>query len=325
VLRVAPASIAVTDASGHAVASTRGDGSNALAVASSDSGFALYWGRPASPQIERWNLNANGAYESAVTLSPNELVSVEAQFNLDLNRDGFLSGASSIDGVNLGSTSEGYALRQDDGAPIPVSWPEGKASASSPGQGWIATAAKPEDEGYTLYWSNTISGQVARWQLDPNGSYQSGSFLSPSQLINEEGSLNADLNGDHIIGHAAVAIETNGSASLSCNRDGLAIVAEGNGFFPVGSPFDLAVGDSSTEWQMLAAETEFQPGNRFYYGTTIRQILWRNNLGNFLHLWTLDNSWNWQSSSGQINPLSPDVLGLESKFQLDLNGNGLIG
>jgi hypothetical protein len=206
-----------------------------------------------------------------------------------------------------------------------VSWPEGKASASSPGQGWIATAAKPQNDGYTLYWTNTISGQVARWQLDHSGSYQSGSFLSPSQLIAEEGSLNADLNGDRIIGHAAVAIETNGRASLSCNRDGLAIVAEGNGFFPVGSPFDLAVGDSSTEWQMLAAETEFQPGNRFYYGTTIRQILWRNNLGNFLHLWTLDNSWNWQSSSGGINPLSPDVIGLESRFQLDLNGNGLIG
>jgi hypothetical protein len=55
------------------------------------------------------------------------------------------------------------------------------------------------------------------------------------------------------------------------------------------------------------------------------QILWRNNPGNFLHVWTLDSSWNWQSSSGNFAPTSATALGLETNFQVDLNGNGVIG
>jgi hypothetical protein len=225
----------------------------------------------------------------------------------------------------VGSTSEGYALRHGEAAPLPVSWPEGRASASSPGRGWTAMAAKPQDDGYRLYWANTISGQVARWQLDRSGSYQSGTFLSSSQLISEEVGLNADLNGDRIIGRAARVIENNGRVSLSANRDGLAIVADPNGSFVVGSPFDLGVGDSSTEWQMLAAEADQQFVHRFALVTTNRQILWRNNLSNDLHVWSLDSSWNWLSSSGRISPLSAAALGLEARFQLDLNGNGVIG
>ena len=55
------------------------------------------------------------------------------------------------------------------------------------------------------------------------------------------------------------------------------------------------------------------------------QILWRNNPGNFLHVWSLDASWSWQSSAGNISPASPEALGLETSFQIDLNGNGVIG
>jgi hypothetical protein len=113
--------------------------------------------------------------------------------------------------------------------------------------------------------------------------------------------------------------------SLSANRDGLAIVADANGSFAVGSPFDLGVGDSSTECQRLAAEAGQQFAHRLALVTTNRQILWRNNLSNDLQVWTLDSSWSWQSSSGPINPLSAAALGLEARLQLDLNGNGEIG
>ncbi|MFM6515240.1 MAG: hypothetical protein ACKPIC_00980, partial [Microcystis panniformis] len=41
-------------------------------------------------------------------------------------------------------------------------------------------------------------------------------------------------------------------------------------------------------WQTLAAETV----------NGVNQVLWKYNDGNYLHLWTLDNNWNWQSSSG---------------------------
>ncbi|NCR60269.1 MAG: hypothetical protein GPJ01_22210, partial [Microcystis aeruginosa LL13-06] len=41
-------------------------------------------------------------------------------------------------------------------------------------------------------------------------------------------------------------------------------------------------------WQTLAAETV----------NGVNQILWKYNDGNYLHLWSLDSNWNWQSSTG---------------------------
>jgi serralysin len=89
----------------------------------------------------------------------------------------------------------------------------------------------------------------------------------------------------------------------------------GGTLYAVSSPFGLGTGDASSEWQMLAAEAVGLQN----------QILWRNNPGNFLHLWNLDASWSWQSSSGNFAPSSAAALGLETSFQLDLNGNGVIG
>jgi hypothetical protein len=66
---------------------------------------------------------------------------------------------------------------------------------------------------------------------------------------------------------------------------------------------------------MLAAET--------VEGTN--QIAWRNNALNILHVWSLDAGWNWQASSANINPFSPEALALETSFQNDFNGNGVIG
>jgi hypothetical protein len=140
-------------------------------------------------------------------------------------------------------------------------------------------------------------------------------MLSASQLISEEVAFNADLNGDSIIGSGTTAIEIQGNASLLRQRDGMAAVQVGSTLTPVSSPFGLGIGDSSSEWQMLAAETIAGQN----------QILWRNNLGNFYHLWNLNSSWAWQSSYGSINPSSAAALGLESSFQVDLNGNGIIG
>jgi hypothetical protein len=41
-------------------------------------------------------------------------------------------------------------------------------------------------------------------------------------------------------------------------------------------------------WQTLAAETV----------NGVNQVLWKYNDGNYLHLWSLDSNWNWQSSTG---------------------------
>jgi hypothetical protein len=209
----------------------------------------------------------------------------------------------------------GYALRHGDHAPLQVIYAGGQASDHNPGNGWSAVAAAASGEGYDLYWRNLKSGEAARWQLDGSGRYQTGAFLSASELIAEEVGLQADLNGDAIIGPTSTTIESQGNASLLRQSDGLAAVRSHGSVDPVISPFGLGVGDASQEWQMLAAETV--EGEN--------QILWRNNLSNSLHVWTLNASWSWQSSSAMINPSTAAALGLETSFQIDLNGDRLIG
>ncbi len=285
------------------------------AITPSASGYNLYVININTPETLRWQLDSSGAFVSGGPISPSQLASDEANLKRDLNGDGFISGPSTIADLTLGITSQGYALRKGDGAPVQVSWPGGNASANSPGNGWAATAAIAFGTGSTLYWQNQASGQWARWQLDASGAYQSGLFLSGDQLYSEEASQNADFNGDAIIGAAFTSLESQGNASLLRRSDGQAFVEMNGSQYPVRSPFNFGTLDPSGEWQMLAAETV---GGQ-------SQILWRHNPGNFLHAWTLDASWSWQSSSANFAPSSAAALGLESNFQLDLNGNGVIG
>lgn len=54
-------------------------------------------------------------------------------------------------------------------------------------------------------------------------------------------------------------------------------------------------------------------------------ILWRNNTSNHLHTWTLNSSWAWQGSQGQISLSCQEAWALESSFQIDANKDDIIG
>ncbi|MFM7265819.1 MAG: choice-of-anchor Q domain-containing protein, partial [Cyanobium sp.] len=110
-------------------------------------------------------------------------------------------------------------------------------------------------------------------------------------------------------------IETQGTASLIRHSNGNAFVQTGATIQAVSSPHGAAVGSASTTWQMLAAESV----------AGVNTILFRYNPTNKLHTWNLNANWAWQSASGLIEPNSTQAHGLESAFQLDLNGDSVIG
>jgi Ca2+-binding RTX toxin-like protein len=70
-----------------------------------------------------------------------------------------------------------------------------------------------------------------------------------------------------------------------------------------------------TGWQTLAAET-INGDN---------QVLWKNIAGNFLHIWHLDNNWNWTASEGVWDVNSAEAMSQESVFGIDANGDNKIG
>ena len=68
-------------------------------------------------------------------------------------------------------------------------------------------------------------------------------------------------------------------------------------------------------WQTLAAETV----------NGVNQVLWKYVAENYLHIWRLDNNWNWVSSEGNWGVNSAEALTQETNFGIDTNGDGVIG
>ncbi|NCR29306.1 MAG: hypothetical protein GPJ25_24835, partial [Microcystis aeruginosa LE13-04] len=91
----------------------------------------------------------------------------------------------------------------------------------------------------------------------------------------------------------------------------------------IGNNNPIAINISGTQittntypgWQTLASETV----------NGVNQVLWKYNDGNYLHLWTLDSNWNWQSSTGGWGLNSSEAFTQETNFQQDFNGDGIIG
>jgi Ca2+-binding RTX toxin-like protein len=91
----------------------------------------------------------------------------------------------------------------------------------------------------------------------------------------------------------------------------------------IGNNNPIAINISGTQittniypgWQTLASETV----------NGVNQVLWKYNDGNYLHLWSLDSNWNWQSSTGWWGLNSSEAFTQETNFQQDFNGDGFIG
>jgi Ca2+-binding RTX toxin-like protein len=71
----------------------------------------------------------------------------------------------------------------------------------------------------------------------------------------------------------------------------------------------------SSGWQALAAE--------IVNGES--QILWKNTTDKYLHIWRLDNNWNWVSAEGSWAFNSSEALNKETLFGVDANGDGFVG
>ncbi|MEI6615757.1 MAG: hypothetical protein WCL59_04180, partial [Cyanobium sp. ELA507] len=178
-----------------------------VAAAAAGSGYQLYWKNAVTAQYARWNLTPSGDLVSSAYVSLADLYSAETSLGADVDRDGitglpFDKGPVSINGVNLGTTPFGYALQPSSGPPIPITFVGQYASASNPGQNWLAIASAPSASGYDLFWKNSTTFQYARWALNGLGSLTSSTLLSSSQLAEAEVSIAYDLNGNGIIGLA---------------------------------------------------------------------------------------------------------------------------
>ncbi|MFY7932764.1 MAG: Calx-beta domain-containing protein [Microcystis aeruginosa] len=184
---------------------------------------------------------------------------------------------------------------------------------------WQALAVERIDGLNQILWKNTRNNYLQVWYTDTNWRWLGGdstSGLNTLDAYNLEKKFQFDANGDGRIGMTFTNLEAAGSVAIV--RDTL------NRLYARTSLGDTAIGaingtplteTSNPGRQILGAET--------LYG--INQIVWRNTTTNALELWTMDGDWQFAGNDAPIAPTSPTALQLERDFEMDLNGDTVIG
>ena len=311
------APIQITFSGQFASAANPGVGWRAIAAAANGSDYDLYWRNTTSSQFARWTLNSSGALSGGAALTNQEISTTETALNFDLNQDSitgfpYTPGSATINGLNLGSTDFGYALRSGTNAPIQITFSEQFASASNPGVGWSAIAAAANGSGYDLYWRNSNSSQFGRWTLNSSGALSGAGLISTQELLTAETALNYDINQDSITGFAY----TPGSATinglnLGNNETGYAL--RSGTAAPIQITFAGQFASASNPgdgWSAIAAAAN---GSGY-------DLYWRNSNSSQFGRWTLNSS-GALSSAGLIS--TQELLTAETTLSFDLSGNGI--
>ncbi|WP_287630505.1 MULTISPECIES: bluetail domain-containing putative surface protein, partial [unclassified Microcystis] len=185
--------------------------------------------------------------------------------------------------------------------------------------GWQTLAAETVNGVNQVLWKYNDGNYLHLWSLDNNWNWQSSSGwwgLNSPEAFTQETNFQQDFNGDGIIGQPYTPIEAFGDTKLVQDTTNKLYAQIGNN-----NPIAIKIGatqittDIYPGWQTLAAETV----------NGVNQVLWKYNDGNYLHLWTLDSNWNWQSSTGWWGLNSPEAFTQETNFQQDFNGDNKIG
>ena len=285
----------------------------------------ILWRNNTSNFLHTWSLDANWTWQSSSGADPFNTPrawELETIFQVDGNRDG-ITGApfttlEAQGDTKLLSRGDGKAfveygagMRQEISSP----WNSPVGNDSSE---WQMVAAEMIAGTNQILWRNNTSNFLHTWSLDANWTWQSSSGADPFNTPRAwelETIFQVDGNRDGITGAPFTTLEAQGDTKLLSRGDGKAFVDVEGARQEISSPWNSPVGNDSSEWQMLAADTI----------AGANQVLWRNNTSSFLHIWNLDANWNWQASSGADAFNTPRAWELETSFQVDGNHDGIIG
>ena len=276
--------------------------------------------------LSLWSLDNNWNWQTSIgqwDVNSAEAFSLEIDFQTDTNGD-FLIGTAFSTLESSGNTDllrdPFNRLYAQVGAqtPRPIKF-GGQSIAVGQFPGWELLAVETINGQNQALWKNGLGNFLSLWSLDNNWNWQAsiGQWdANSAEAISLEIDFQTDANGDQLIGTSFLALESSGNTDLL--RDPFNRL-----YAQVGTqtPRPIKLGGQSIAdgqipgWELLAVETI----------NGQNQALWKNEPGNFLSLWRLDNNWNWQASIGLWNVNSAEAFSLEIDFQTDANGDQLIG
>src|SRR5215469_5537837 len=216
-----------------------------------------------------------------------------------------------------------YFLEPIGGSAVELSYGGAPVVAGQFGT-WTPIGVEQTASGYEVVWKDTGSDQFTAWYTDSSGNFVSMAFSSTvsgtsAALESLETTFKQDLNGDGVIGLSgpSTVIESFGSTSL---------VQTGSNYFfyPTGgSAVELSYGGAPVvvgqfgAWAPIGVE---QTASGYEVALKLAGA-------DQYTVWYTDSSGNFVSFAfnNTVSGTSGALESLETSFQQDLNGDGLIG
>ncbi len=295
-------------------------------------GFDIAWENTSggSPLYAVWNADSNANFVSnllgGVPANNVTLETLETTFNQDLNGDGTIGVANHIiqvDGATtLSQSGNQYDVSVNGGADIAVKLGNADVQASNFG-GWVPIGAVQTATGFDVAWEDSGNGSslYAVWNADANANFVTNLVAnaapSNSTLESLETVFNQDLNGDGTIGIPADhTIQVDGATTLSQSGNQYNVSVNG------GADIAIKLGNADVQannfggWIPIGA---VQTATGF-------DIAWENHGSGLYAVWNADSSANFISNLvANAAPTNPTLESLETVFNQDLNGDGVIG
>jgi len=297
------------------------------------SGYDVAWENASLGLYTYWTTDSSGNHltdSAAMSGTSYALESLETVFNQDLNGDGVIGPTKTViqtDTNAFGSTSltevaNQFCYLDNSTGSGPELQLNGAPVVAGQFGGWTPIGAVQTASGYDVAWKNVSLGLYTYWTTDSSGNHltDSAPMTGTSYALESlETVFNQDLNGDGVIGPTKTVIQTDtnsfGSTSLTQlanqffldNSSGVGPTLQLNGAPVVAGQFG--------GWTPIGA---VQTASGY-------DVAWKNaSLGLYTY-WTTDSNGNHLTDSAGMTGTSLALESLETVFNQDLNGDGVIG
>ena len=272
-----------------------------------------------SPDGLSWTRRALGADVKVLTWTGQQFVGLTEYSSIITHPNGLspvMPGIvfrliKSINGVNLGSTDAGYAIRNNNGNPIQITNAGTNATASTV-PGWTPVGAVASGSGYALYWKHNTNGQFALWTLNAQGAATAGRGATLSEVLVAETNAGTDLDGDGKVGVQFTANKQIGNVTLGSTQFGYAIRNNNGNPIQITNAGTNATASTVPGWTPVGAVAS---GSGY-------ALYWKHNTNGQFALWTLNAQG--AATAGRGATLS-EVLVAETNAGTDLDGDGKVG
>ena len=289
------------------------------------SGYDIAWKITGTDQYGIWNTDNSGDYISnltpAISGSSATLENLETIFHQDLNGDGTIGIPTVVIQVD-GSTSLSEGASEFflyNGGVGPSLKYGGVAVTAGEFGGWTPIGAIQTASGYDIAWKVAGADQYGIWSTDNNGNYVSSPTpaVSGNSFVLEsyETIFHQDINGDGTIGLISVAVQTDGSTSLTEVANEYFLYNAGVGPSLKYGGVAVSAGEFSS-WSPIGA---IQTASGY-------DIAWKMAGTDQYGIWTTDINGNYISNlTPAVSGSSTTLENFEAIFHQDLNGDGTIG